>query len=73
MDQKNVKLRILWVIPNATMYLFFIGLSVFVLVHSDELQAANVMGAWLIMLALLLVVTLFGTFRILSWIKQGKM
>lgn len=70
---KNTKLRILWIVPNVAMYLVFIGLTVFVMVNGEELQKHQLLGLWLLRLALLLAVALFGTFRILSWIRTGKM
>lgn len=65
--------RLAWVIPNVCLYLLFLGLSVFVLGHSNELQEINRLGLWLIALLALLGIALIGTYRIMSWIKQGKL
>jgi|GEM_PF-1724259 len=70
---KNTKLRVLWMVPNIAMYLVFIGLTVFVMLNGEELRKLHLLNSWLLRLALLLLVALLGTFRILSWIRQGKM
>lgn len=73
LKDRNIKLRIVWVIPNVFMYVLFMGCGVFVFSNVDGLRDINRLGIWLIMLALLLFVSLFGSYRIWSWIKQGKM
>ncbi|NOU97802.1 hypothetical protein GC093_31910 [Paenibacillus sp. LMG 31456] len=73
MNKPNMKLRVAWIIPNIFMYIFFIGISVFVLNNSNGLQHINQLVIWVVILILLLFTALFGTFRILSWIKQGKL
>lgn len=73
LDAKNRKLRIIWLIPNVFMYLVFLGFGGFVLLHWDELRGINELGYWVIRLLLVLVVALFGSYRIWSWIRQGKM
>lgn len=73
MKGKKMKLRIIWIIPNAAMYIAFIVLSVFVLIHMDGIREINQLEMWTAMLLLLLLTALFGTFRILAWIREGKM
>lgn len=72
MCNPKMGLRIAWIIPNVFMYLFFFGLSVFVLIKAEELEDINQLGIWVIFLMLLLFVAQFGSYRIWSWIKQGK-
>ncbi|WP_019532659.1 hypothetical protein [Paenibacillus ginsengihumi] len=55
------------------MYIAFIVLSVFVLIHMDGIREINQLGMWIALLLLLLLTALFGTFRILAWIREGKM
>lgn len=70
---KNIKLRTAWIIPNICMYIAFIVIGVFVLINDSALNDISRRGIWIVMMFLLLFVALFGTLRILSWIKQGKM
>lgn len=73
LKNRNIKLRIIWVIPNVFMYVLFIVCGVFVFSNVFGLRDINRLGIWLIMLALLLFASLFGSYRIWSWIKQGNM
>ena len=70
---KNTKLRIAWIIPNVFCYLMFIGFSSFVLMNANGLAEINSLSIWVLRLLLLLFVTLIGSFRIWTWIKEGKM
>jgi len=72
LNNKNIKLRIVWIIPNVFMYLLFIGFGTFVLINADGLRDINRLGIWVFMLLLILFAALFGSFRIWTWIKQGK-
>jgi predicted ABC-type exoprotein transport system permease subunit len=69
----NTALRMAWIIPNVFMYLLFIGFGAFVLINADGLRDINRLGIWSFMLCLLLLVALFGSYRIRTWIKQGKL
>lgn len=73
MTKPNMGLRMAWIIPNVLMYIFFFGLSVFVFANSEGLNNINRLGIWLVTLILLLLITLFGSYRIWSWIQQGKL
>jgi len=73
MTKPNIGLRMAWIIPNILMYIFFLGLSVFVFANSEGLNDINRLGIWLVTLILLLLIALFGSYRIWSWIKQGKL
>ena len=70
---KNNKLRLGWIIPNVFCYLMFIGFSSFVLVNAKGLAEINSLSIWVFMLLLLLLVSLIGSYRIWTWIKEGKM
>ncbi len=72
LNNKNIKLRIAWIVPNIFMYLL-IGFGAFVLINANGLRDINRLGTWVFMLFLVLLVALFGSYRIWSWIKQGKM
>lgn len=69
---KNTTLRAVWILPNIFLYLLFIGVTAFVVVNADGLREINRMGIWVVYLMLLLAVAIFGSFRIRSWIKEGK-
>jgi lysylphosphatidylglycerol synthetase-like protein (DUF2156 family) len=73
LNNKNIKLRIAWIVPNIFMYLLLIGFGAFVLINANGLRDINRLGTWVFMLFLVLLVALFGSYRIWSWIKQGKM
>lgn len=73
MTKPNMGLRMAWIIPNVLMYIFFLGLSVFVFANSEGLNDINRLGIWLIILILLLLIALFGSYRIWSWIQKGKL
>ena len=70
---KNPKLRIVWVIPNIFCYLMLIGLSVWVVANSEGLQEINRLSIYVIFIILLFFVSVFGSYRIWTWIKNGKM
>lgn len=69
---KNNKLRVAWIIPNVFCYLMFIGFSSFVLINAKGLEEINRLSIWVVMLLLLLLVSIFGSYRIWTWIKEGK-
>ncbi len=70
---KNYKLRILWIIPNVFCYLMFIGCSSFVFINAQGLKEINRLSIYVIIMILLLLVSLYGSYRIWTWIKEGKM
>lgn len=73
MSKKNVKLRVAWIIPNGCLYLLCVALGIFVMANASGLSETNRLGAWAVMLLLLLLVAIIGTLRIVFWIKKGKM
>ena len=70
---KNTKLRVLWIIPNVFLYLMFIGFSSFVAVNAEDLQEINRLGIWVFMMVILFLASVFDSYRIWKWIKEGKM
>ncbi|WP_066303511.1 hypothetical protein [Bacillus sp. FJAT-29814] len=70
---KNIKLRLIWIIPNVFCYLALFGFSAFVFVNADGLKEINRLSIWVIMMMILFLVSVFGSFRIWVWIKEGKM
>lgn len=61
-----------WVIPQVL--LLFLNLSVltFILVYNKELKEINRDGIWTIIWEIFSLVWIFGTVRIMQWLKQGK-
>ncbi|WPK11150.1 hypothetical protein R6U77_14825 [Lysinibacillus louembei] len=70
---KNTKLRIIWMIPNIFCYLMLLGFATFVFIKAEGLMAIDRLTIWVIALFALLFVSLFGSYRIWTWIKEGKM
>lgn len=70
---KNKKLRFIGIIPNIFCYFMLVAASIFVFVNLEGLQETNQLTIWLIWLLLLLFVCLFGSYRILKWIREGKL
>jgi hypothetical protein len=70
---KNKKLRIAWIIPNVFCYLMFISFSTFVIRNVEGLKEINRFPIWVIAMLALLLVSIFGSFRIWRWIKEGKL
>ena len=70
---KNKRLRIVWMIPNIFCYLMFLGFSLFVVSNAKGLQEINRLSIWVVTLLLLLFVSLLSSYRIWTWIKEGKM
>jgi O-antigen/teichoic acid export membrane protein len=70
---KNNKLRIVWVIPNVFCYLMFIVFSAFVVTNREGLEEINRLSIWVIVMVVLLAVSIFGSYKIWAWIKEGKM
>ena len=69
---KNTKLRVAYIIPNVFCYLIFIGFSTFVLKNGKDLEDINRLSIWVFMLSILLIVSAFGSIRIWTWMKSGK-
>ncbi|QCR30948.1 hypothetical protein [Lysinibacillus sp. SGAir0095] len=69
----NRKLRLAWIIPNVFCYLMAFGLTFFVISNLKGLEEIHRLSIYFVMLFLLLSVSLFGSYRIWTWIKKGKM
>lgn len=69
---KNTKLRVVWLIPNIFCYLMLIGFSTFVALNIDGLRSINQLEIWVFAMILLFLVSIYGSFRIWTWIKEGK-
>nr|WP_229677415.1 hypothetical protein [Psychrobacillus lasiicapitis] len=70
---KNTKLRMVWILNNIFCYLMFIGFSIFVVINKEDLLLINRLSIWVIAMLLLLMLSMFGTYRIYGWIKEGKL
>jgi len=51
----------------------FGGFSTFVALNIEDLQEINRLGIWLFAVIILFLISIFGSYRIWSWIKEGKM
>ncbi|QFF97831.1 hypothetical protein PB01_02825 [Psychrobacillus glaciei] len=69
---KNTKLRIVWIIPNVFCYLMLFGLFLWVVANAEGLQGINRLSIYVIYMILFFLVSVFGSFRIWTWIKEGK-
>ncbi|WP_225216108.1 hypothetical protein [Psychrobacillus faecigallinarum] len=69
---KNTKLRIAWIIPNVFCYLMLFGLSIWTVSNSEGLEEINRLSLYVIFMLLLFLVSVFGSYRIWTWIKEGK-
>ncbi|WP_240793505.1 hypothetical protein [Psychrobacillus vulpis] len=70
---KNTKLRIVWIIANVFCYLMLFGLSMWVVAISEGLQEINRLSIYVLLMILLFLVSVFGSYRIWAWIKEGEM
>lgn len=70
---KNTKVRIAWIIPNVVGYIFLFGLSIWVVTNFEGLQEINRLSLYVIFMSLLFLVSVFGSYSIWRWIKEGKM
>lgn len=61
-----------WIIPNVLLYLLAIGVLWFIVINAQALQEISRLGIWILGLLLLLLINFFSSYRIASWIKQGK-
>ncbi|TQR12696.1 hypothetical protein FG382_13475 [Psychrobacillus lasiicapitis] len=62
-----------WILNNIFCYLMFIGFSIFVVINKEDLLLINRLSIWVIAMLLLLMLSMFGTYRIYGWIKEGKL
>lgn len=71
-SKKSYKLRIAYLIPNIGCYLMILYIGFFLFQNAKGLEEIGQLGMWLLMLILLTLVSLYGSYRIATWIKQGK-
>ncbi|MEH6940013.1 hypothetical protein V7056_19540 [Bacillus sp. JJ664] len=69
---KNKKLRLAWIIPNVFCYLIVITLSTFVIENFEGMKEINRLTIWVVANVALLIISVFGSFRIWNWIKTRK-
>jgi len=69
---KNTKFRIAWIIPNVFCYLMLFGLSIWTVTNVEGLEEINRLSLYFIIMLLLFLVSVFGSYRIRTWIKEGK-
>ncbi|MDG5785959.1 hypothetical protein QA612_00545 [Evansella sp. AB-P1] len=69
---KNTKLRVAWIIPNVFCYLMLIGFSSFIALNAEGLKEISRLGIWVFVMIILFLVSIFGSYRIWTWIKEGK-
>ncbi|RFB14933.1 hypothetical protein DZB84_14995 [Bacillus sp. HNG] len=62
-----------WIIPNVFCYLMLIGFSIVIFINSEVLDHGNLLGLWVFILLGLFLVSLIGSYRIWTWIKEGKL
>lgn len=65
---KNTKLRIIWIIPNIFCYFMLFSVATFVFINVEGLMDIDRLSIWGIALFALLFVSLFGSYRIWTWI-----
>ncbi|WP_163103054.1 hypothetical protein [Peribacillus alkalitolerans] len=70
---KNTKLRVVWIIPNVICYIMFVGFSTLIALNVNGLQEIKRLDLWVFAMIILFFISIFGSYRILSWIKKGKM
>jgi hypothetical protein len=63
---------IAWVVLNALMYIYDIGILVFIVKNAKGLNEIGRMGYHAFTWFGLLIVCIFGTIRIVTWYRQGK-
>ncbi|RTR33981.1 hypothetical protein EKG37_07150 [Robertmurraya yapensis] len=69
----NTKLRVVWIIPNIFCYFMFLWISTFVIINWDGLLEIKELGKWVMLDILLFSISIFGSYRIWRWIKDGRL
>lgn len=70
---KNKAMRLTWILPNLLMYFLLIGLLAFIVINAEGLREINQLLIYIVLALLLCLVTVAGSFRIRSWIKEDKL
>jgi len=71
-NQKKLALRIAWIIANIFCYGLVIYFGYYVIDNASGLQEIGEFAKWVFMLFCLLLASLYGSFRIFTWIRAGK-
>lgn len=50
----------------------FVGFSTFVVINAEDLQEINRLSLWVLTMIILFLVSVFGSYRIWTWIKEGE-
>jgi len=50
----------------------FIGFSTFVALNAEGLQEISRLDIWVFAMIILFLVSIFGSYRIWTWIKEGR-
>ncbi len=50
----------------------FIGFSTFVTLNAEGLREISRMDIWVFAMIILFLVSIFGSYRIWTWIKEGR-
>lgn len=56
-----------------TLLFYVYSLFTFVIRNAEGLKEINGLSIWLVALVSLLIISIFGSFRIWNWIKEGKL
>ncbi|MCR2821298.1 hypothetical protein [Lederbergia panacisoli] len=64
--------KLMWIIPNVFCYIMFVAVIIFIVRNEEGLLENNDLFIWGIMGLILLLVSMFGSFRIWRWIKEGE-
>ncbi|WP_349772356.1 hypothetical protein [Lederbergia citrisecunda] len=62
----------IWIIPNIMCYLMFAAVIIFIVKNEKGLLKINELFIWVLISIILLLVSIYGSYRIQRWIKEGK-
>ncbi|WP_289141614.1 hypothetical protein [uncultured Brevibacillus sp.] len=71
-NQQKLAKRIALIVVNLFCYGLVIYYGMFVIENGSGLREINEFGKWMFMLVCLLLASLYGTFRIVTWIREEK-
>ncbi len=69
---KNNKFRVLWIVGNVFLYVLLIGYATWVVLNIHDLQKYNMLTQPIVFIIALFFVALYGSYRIRTWIQEGK-
>lgn len=50
----------------------FIGFSTFIVLNAEGLQEISRLNTWVFAMIILFLISIFGSYRIWGWIKEGR-